>query len=107
MLPDVRIIALPRVSEKLIEFQTWDSLGWSGILEVSMKQESVAYDLICPNCGNSGPATIFEDHNPIRPSRITRRVETLPKGMVGGAIDQAGDQQIICEACDTIVPIAR
>ena len=72
-----------------------------------MKQESVRYDLTCPKCGKGGPGTMFEDHNPAAPSRIVRRVETLPKGMFAGEIDDAGDQRIICETCDTIVPIAR
>jgi hypothetical protein len=70
-----------------------------------MKQESIAYTLTCPKCGNGGPATIFEDHNPANPTQNARRAETLPKGMVAGAIDEAGNQQIICEACDAVVPI--
>ncbi len=70
-----------------------------------MKQESVAYQLTCPRCKNTGPATLFEDHNPAHPEIIARRVETLPKGMVGGAIDQHGDQQVICEVCGTPVTI--
>ena len=72
-----------------------------------MKQESFKYDLACPKCGKGGSATMFEDHNPASPSRIVRRVETLPKGMFAGAIDEAGDQQVVCEACDTVVPIAK
>jgi hypothetical protein len=70
-----------------------------------MKQESSEYKLTCPRCGNSGSATLFEDHNEARSDVIARRVETLPKGMVGGAIDQHGDQAIICEICQTPIPL--
>lgn len=49
---------------------------------------------------------MFEDYNPARPDAITRRVETLPKGMAAGAIDQVEDQQIICEVCNSLLPIA-
>ncbi|HEX4504160.1 MAG TPA: hypothetical protein VH722_00405 [Alphaproteobacteria bacterium] len=70
-----------------------------------MKQESVGHQLVCPRCGNSGQGTLFEDHNPAHPEHIARRVETLPKGMAGGAIDADGNQQVICEICSSQVPI--
>ena len=70
-----------------------------------MKQESVGRHIVCPRCGNSGPATFFEDHNPASPDHIARRVETLPKNMAGGVIDADGNQQVMCEICKTPVPL--
>ena len=69
-----------------------------------MKQESVGRQLTCPRCGNSGPATLFEDHNPASPDHVARRVETVPKGMVAGPIGADGNQAVICEICNTAVP---
>ena len=65
-----------------------------------MKNQSVSGAVICPSCGNVGEGR-FEDFGgtAIEQSGQIRRVETLPKGFAASAIDDAGNQSVICEGC--------